>query len=413
MKWLLFIIPLVQSASADADFWELPPIRYSETTAVNPLSEIAADFASGKRKITGITELERLRYVLKALHVPEASQVLVFSKTSLQNSLIHPKNPRSLFFSEEAYIGYVPGGDIEAIIQDPVLGPVYYLIEAATEGRLKIERNDSNCMTCHGTSNTENVPGMLIRSVYPDEDGRPLLALGTKLVSHDTPLPERWGGYYVTGRSTLPHLGNRTYQETETVQPQAHDLTDLKNIIDTNKYPRPTSDIVSLLVLEHQCRMHNLFNTASMHYRRAFYLSRVLDTNGDPDAGSAGRVADGMAEKIVDCIFFKDEADLGENTDGNSEFQKIFESRYPRTKDGQSLADFKLYERIFKHPCSYMVYSPTFQNLPTRVKHAVITKMRNALAGNDPKITWLKPSECRKIDAILTETLPNWLEPHP
>lgn len=369
---------------------------------------MAADFASGKSKIAGTTGLERLRFVLNALHVPESSQVLVFSKTSHQNSLIQPKNPRSLFFSENAYVGYVPSGDIEAIIQDPILGPVYYLIEAATTGGFKIERDFSHCMTCHGTSNTENTPGMLVRSVYPDAEGRPLLALGTKLVSHETPLPERWGGYYVTGCSSLPHLGNQTYLENTAGQPRTSDLKDLRNVIDTTKYLRPTSDIVSLLVLEHQCRMHNLLNAASMQYRRALFLSRILDPNCDPDTGSSGRVADGMAERIVDCIFFKDEADIGDNTAGSEEFQKSFESRFPRTKDGQSLADFKLYEHIFKHRCSYMVYSPVFQNLPSRVKQAVLSKMRKALAGNDTGVTWLKASECKKIEVILAETLPGW-----
>ena len=154
--------------------------------------------------------------------------------------------------------------------------------------------------------------------------------------------------------------------------------------------------------------MHNLLNAASMQYRRAFFLSRDLDANGDPDSGSSGRVADSMAERIVDCIFFKDETDIGENTEGSEEFQKSFETRFPRTKDGQSLADFKLYGRIFKHPCSFMVYSQTFQNLPSRVKQAVLTQMRKALAGNDPRITWLKSSECTKIEAILVETLPGW-----
>ena len=148
--------------------------------------------------------------MLAELRVPEESQILVFSKTSHQNSLIQPNNPRALYFSENAYVGYVPGGDIEAIIQDSLLGPVYYLIEAGGTGGLEIERDLSTCISCHATSNTEHVPGMLVRSVFPDENGRPLLAMGTRLVDHESPLPERWGGYYVTGRSSLPHLGNRT-----------------------------------------------------------------------------------------------------------------------------------------------------------------------------------------------------------
>ena len=179
MKRCLPLLFLTLPALAGSDFWELPPIRYSDTAAANTLTKLAADLSSGARKINGTTGLERLKFVLAALRVPEESQVLVFSKTSHQNPLIHPDNPRSLYFSENAYVGYVPGGDIEAIIQDPLLGPVYYLIEAGGTGGLKIERDLSTCVSCHATSNTENVPGMLIRSVYPDGDGHPLLAMGT------------------------------------------------------------------------------------------------------------------------------------------------------------------------------------------------------------------------------------------
>lgn len=408
MKRCLPLFFLMLPALAGSDYWELPPIRYSDTAAANTLTKIAADLSSGARKVNGNTGLQRLKFVLDELRIPEESQVLVFSKTSHQNPLINPSNPRSLYFSENAYVGYVPGGDIEAIIQDPLLGPVYYLIETGGTGGLKIERDLSTCISCHATSNTEHVPGMLVRSVYPDDSGRPLLAMGTHLVDHESPLPERWGGYYVTGRSSLPHLGNRTYVENEAAQPKPSDLLDLSNTIDTTKYPRPTSDIVALLVLEHQCRMHNLLTAASMQYRRAIFLSRLLDPNAGPDTGSAGQVADSMADKIVDCLFFKNEADPGEGIEGGEDFQKSFEARFPKTQDGRSLADFKLYGRIFKHRCSFMIYSDAFRDLSPVVKHKVLEKMRLALAGNDPKYDWLKTSDSKKVTAILEETLPDW-----
>ena len=197
--------------------------------------------------------------------------------------------------------------------------------------------------------------------------------------------------------------------ENETAEPKPSDLRDLSNTIDTTKYLRPTSDIVALLVLEHQCRMHNLLTAASMQYRRAIFLSRLLDPNAGPDAGSAGQVADSMADKIVDCLFFKNEADPGEDIEGGENFQKSFEARFPRTKDGRSLADFKLYSHLFKHRCSYMVYSEAFRDLPPPVKHHVLEKMHLALAGDDPNYDWLKTSDCRKIATILAETLPGWL----
>ncbi len=162
------------------------------------------------------------------------------------------------------------------------------------------------------------------------------------------------------------------------------------------------------MVLEHQCRMHNLLTAASMQYRRAYYLGRAMDADADPDKGSAGRVADGAADQIVECLFFKDEADPGENIEGGEAFQKSFTAQFPKTKDGRSLADFQLYQHLFKHRCSFMVYSNAFRELPQRVKSAVLEKMHRALAGENPKVGWLKEPEQRKITAILAETLPGW-----
>jgi hypothetical protein len=406
-RWIL-LLAMVSCASGQADFWDLPPIRYSDSKADDPLSRLAADLASGVKKVEGETPLERLKFVLKELEVPEESQMLVFSKTSHQNSLIHPKNPRALYFSEEAYVGYVPGGAIEAVVIDPNLGPIFYLIESGGPLGLKIERDLSNCMSCHGTARTENVPGLQVRSVYPNADGHPLLSMGTSHVTHETPLAERWGGYYVTGRSSLPHLGNRTYEEDGPDDARPSDLVDLRDKIDVSKYPRATSDIVALMVLEHQCRMHNLLTAASLQYQRARFLGRALDPSADPDEGSAGRVADGMAERIVACLLFKDEVDPGDGIEGGESFQKAFTARFPRTKAGDSLADFQLYDRMFKNRCSYMIYSRSFRDLPPRVRRPVLDRLKSVLAGDDAAFDWLKGSERKRITAILAETLPDW-----
>ncbi len=396
------------------DFWDLPPLRYSETASTDPIAKLAAELAKGERKIEGDTPLDRLRFVLDLLKVPAESQMLVFSKTSKQNPLIHPGNPRCVFFNENSYVGYVPGGAMEVITHDPLLGSVYYLIEAGDkEQPLHITRDTSDCLSCHGTARTESVPGVLVRSVFPDENGQPLLALGTFLTDHTSPIPERWGGYYVTGRSSLPHLGNRTYKESDgrSLPQEAPELTTLAGKIDLAHYLRPTSDIVALMVLEHQCRLHNQLVSAGMNYRRIHWLQKSLDPAADPDAGSAGKHADESARRIVDLLLFENEAELGENgIEGDPAFQDAFTRRFPKTKDGRSLADFQLNDRIFKHRCSYMIYSKTFESLPPRIKSAVIARLHQVLEsdpaeGNHPAI---KSSERRKIIAILSETLPGW-----
>lgn len=409
MKGWLIILLTAQIAVGQVDLWDLPPLRYSDTPATDPMATMASKLQSGEIDLEGETPLEKLDFVLRKLEVPKSSQILVFSKTSKQIGKITPRNPRSLFFSENTYVGYVPGGDIEVIAQDPVLGPVFYLINTMHRSGFEVMRDTNECFSCHGTTRTENVQGLLIRSVFPDESGHSLLELGTTTVTHSTPIELRWGGYYVTGESTLPHLGNRTFVDKESTKPELQSLTDVSELIDTGKYLRKTSDVVALVVIEHQCKMHNLMTAASVRYHRARFLSSVIDPGNNPDEGQAGHIADRMAEPIVDELLFKDEADLGDGLEGDESFQRDFEAAYPRTKEGDSLADFKLYRRIFKNRCSYMVYSEAFRAMPPRVKSAVMKRLRLALSDDDEEIApQLKDSEKERIREILDETLPDW-----
>jgi len=162
------------------------------------------------------------------------------------------------------------------------------------------------------------------------------------------------------------------------------------------------------MVLEHQCKMHTLLNAASMNYRRARHFTETIDPGSDPDSGSAGRVAESWAGKIVECMFFKDEADLDEGIEGDPGFQKAFTARFPKTDGGDSLAEFRLYGRVFKNRCWYMVYSDAFRSLPGKVKGKVVARMRKVLDGSDPEIDWIAGSERTRISMILEDTLEGW-----
>lgn len=395
-------------AQGKKDFWDLRPILYSDTQASDPLAILQKKIESGEIDDHGGYGLKSLEFVLDYLKVPRESQVLVFSKTSLQNDRITPATPRALYFSENAYVGYVPGGHIEVIVHDAILGPVFYLISQGKENKLEIERDTNRCMSCHATSRTENVPGMLIRSVYAEESGHPILQLGTHDVHHETPLADRWGGWYVTGKSALPHLGNRVFKEDSVLTPSSIPIRSVSGMVNVSPYLRSTSDIVALLVLEHQVKMHNLINAAGMNYRRSMHFMNILDPQAEPGSGSAGGVADRGAEDIVDYLFFKDEADLGDGVEGDAAFQQQFTNRFPKTQAGESLAEFRLYGRIFKNRCSYMVYSDAFKGMPLVLKQKVIARMKLVLAGKVEGFEYLKKSECQRINEILGETLKDW-----
>lgn len=405
---LALIYLSVNQSEAQTDFWDQSPISYGDTAATDRLAKLKIAFESGDVRFDQKSDPARLKFILKTLDIPEESQILVFSKTSFQNSLINPSNPRALYFSENAYVGYVPGGAVEAIVQDPILGPVFYIIETGKKGKILIERDTRKCLSCHATSRTENVPGVLIRSVFADELGRPLLQLGSTDIDQRTPIAQRWGGYYVTGNSSLPHLGNRIFTTDGDSSPKSSHLKDMSEVINVSNYPQVTSDIVALLILEHQCQIHNAINAATLNYRRLRFFSETLNPSDDPDKGSAGAVADSWAKTITECLFFKNEANLKDGVEGDERFEEAFQARYPRTADGQSLADFKLYGRIFKHRCSYMIYSQAFQNLPPSIKNRVYANMNKTLLGENPEIDWLSKSERKKISHILTATLKDW-----
>ena len=402
---LLFLaLPL----RAQVDAWDLPPVKYSDTPAVDRLAQLAEKWSKDPSSLSDRTPLERVRAILAELQVPEASQILVFSKTSKQNNLIHPGNPRALYFSSNCYAGYVPGGAMEVVVQDPQLGPVFYHIDLGNPaGPIRVERDTSDCLSCHATGRTENVPGLLVRSVYPDENGHPLLSLGSGLITHQTPVAERWGGYYVTGSVSLPHLGNRTYADGRAAEPATYAWKDLQGKIAINNYLRPTSDIVALMVLEHQCQAHNLLTAASMNYRRAYYLGKAMSPEGNPDDGAAGRLADSAAAQIVDWFLFTGEADQGaDGVEGDEGFQKQFTASIPHTAGGESLGDFQLNGRLFKNRCSYMIYSEAFRLLPDAVKSRVITGLRKIIESptTDDAHADMKLPERHRIARILDET---------
>jgi len=392
------------------DLWEMPPIRYSEQESKDPIALLAKD----PSKIPDTDPLGRLRFVLKTLDIPEESQVLVFSKTSKQNDRITPITPRAIYFNENAYVGYVPGGHIEVISHDKKLGPVFYLItNGPTQEKVHITRESNECFSCHGTARTENVPGVLVRSVYPDESGFPMLEHGSFLIDHTSPISERWGGYYVTGKSSLPHLGNRTFDES--LDPNApgkpRQLDNMEGTIDTRRYLQPTSDIVALMVLEHQTAVLNRMQAASLQFQRFMWLRQTLDAKATAGDATSREHLEHAAKPIVDLLFYKNEAPLGpDGVEGSLAFQQAFTKRHPKCGDGRSLADFQLYSRLFKYPCSHMVYSEPFTHLPKPLREEVIRQMHEVLTTepgpeNQPQ---LSASARKKIQRILEDTLEGW-----
>lgn len=410
------ILTLVASVNPGKgqDFFELPPIKYSETASQDEMAKLAARIEAGDWVVPPSDGKSFLRAVLEKLNVPVESQVLVFSKTSLQNSLINQRNPRSVYFSMDAYVGWVPGGKVEVIIEDEKLGPVFYVLDPPFgEHPAKVTRVTDSCLQCHATSRTSGVPGMLIRSVVPDRNSHPILSAGTTLVTDATPLKDRWGGWYVSGAADDPHLGNRWIDETPLDEvdfpAEVSSFEDLGTLIDTQKYLQPTSDVVALLVLEHQCRTHNLITSAKFNYLRSRYFHKSFGDEQDLDSpeGMSWKTADSAAKEIVSAFLFTDEVELGgEGVEGSEAFARAFAKGGVIDGSGKSLRDFRLYTRLFKNRCSYMIYSKAFNGLPPIVRDRVFHHLREALLPETEN--HLGSREKKTIAGILEETVPGF-----
>ncbi|RBP44439.1 hypothetical protein DES53_104259 [Roseimicrobium gellanilyticum] len=392
--------------------------------ANDPVAALWQRMQRGEAKLDATSEKTFLASVLRELKIPVESQVLVFSKTSLQNSHITPRTPRAVYFNEECYVGWVQGmgGVMELIGMDGERGPQFYTLTIPTQKDEKPELGRSEqCFSCHEGSRTGNVKGMLVRSVYTDASGQPQLQDGSFLSTHESPLHERWGGWYVTGRHGNDlHMGNVTATVDENSQTRdirldrkaGANVLDLSPYIDIRSYLTGSSDLVALMVLEHQCTMHNLLTAANEQCRQAMLRQHEFqkafgEKVTDSPQGSALGVFNSHVDKLLHHLLFCGEYELKDDgVEGAVAFQDAFRANRKENAGGRSLKDFQLRTRLFKDRCSYMIYSNSFEALPPQLKTMLYTRLLAVLNGTDasPDFAHLSASERENILSILRET---------
>jgi hypothetical protein len=399
--------------------YEEAPIHYSNSEPSNRITDLQQKLKAGAARLA-FQEVEGyVPSLLKELDIPISSQVLVFSKTSLQDHCIGPKSPRAIYFNDDTHVGFVQDGMIEIAVTDPLLGKVFYTVDQDSGSPPEFRRKTNNCMNCHGAARTRNVPGLLVRSVHPDPNGKPVVAAGSFVTTHSSPLNQRWGGWYVTGTHGIQqHLGN--FQLPDSKKPKGIDnaagqnQVNLQDRFDARNYLSPHSDIVALMVLEHQADTHNLITIANYETRHALYERSIRvkeDPAGEVEIRRATSVRiDKSAEPLVRNLLFCGETELTSPIEGTSEFTKEFANRAPHDKNGRSLREFDLKHRVFKYPCSYLVYSDAFQTLPIEVRTVIFDRLQLILTTKSLPTEYAHLSDQDRIDIhqILIETLPGF-----
>jgi hypothetical protein len=337
--------------------------------------------------------------LLNHLGVNVDSQILVFSKTSLQHAKIAPKTPRAIYFNDSVSVGYVQEGKLyEFTSLDPAQGLLFYTMDTQKAEAPRFERQTNECLICHAPAG-----GLVVTSVYPQTDGTPLVT-GTFFegMDHRTPIEDRWGGWYVSGNhGSMRHMGNAVApnpdRPVDLEESGTQNLTSLASKFDPSKYLAPTSDIVALMTMEHQARMTNLINGVSKQYRQV--ANSVSPEKSRKDLDRA-------IDQIVEYMLFVDEAPLLSPVRGVSSFTRTFPERGPRDSRGRSLRDFDLQRRLFRYPLSYMIYSEIFDAMPSGVRNPIYQKLFDVLSGKDrgPKFSRLSDVDRRAILAIVRET---------
>ena len=383
-----------------------PAVAYTSDPLHNPVADLNDQMRRDALKLTFEPTTGYLRPLLNALHIPVDSQTLVFSQGSLQAKQISPSNPRAVYFNDTVALGWVRGADVlEVAAQDPRQGVVFYTLRQQAVTAPRLER-DNRCLECHLTWDTLGVPGFQVLSTFQMSDD-PNAYAGGLVSDHRTPLSDRWGGWYVTGQTgTSRHRGNVAVvvkaQDLQKAPRPAPQLASVATQFDVRGFPSEHSDVVALMVLEHQSRMANLLT-------RVGWETRVALGPGPARQPANGSLAPRVLEAVrdlVDYLLFVDEAPLASPVTGSSSFTRRFADEGPKDPQGRSLRQFDLQRRLFRYPCSYMIYAPAFDALPPEAKQAIYQRMWSILSGSERgrEYARLSPADRRAIVEILKAT---------
>jgi hypothetical protein len=395
-------LPSERASFADI---EHPAIGYLSKPANDVVAQLNRRLAAGEVELGFTTGQGYLPAVLDALGVARSSQLLVFSKTSLQRGYINAATPRAIYFNDTVAVAFIPRAPLlELAALDPEQGVIFYTLEQRSAADARAVRQES-CLSCHLSRNSMDVPGLLVRSVPATTTGRLFPQLANNVIDHRSPLAERWGGWYVTGSTgSVEHLGNRFVDSVNAaLAPAAAPLQSLSGQLEVQGYPGAFSDVAAHLVFHHQMHMSNLLVRIGWEARVALAQ--------DPAAASivTREVLANDARELVDYLLFVDEVPLAVKLVTSGPFAAAFSARGPSDRQGRSFRQLDLETRLLRYSCSYMIYAPLFDALPAAAKQAIYRRMWSILSGEDssPKYRGLAPPQRRAILEILRATKPD------
>lgn len=325
--------------------------------------------------------------LLQVLGIDPGSQTLVYSKSSLQVDRISAATPRAIYFNDNVYVAYVQGGPIEIVTMDNSLGPVFYTLANRPDVSASVDREVLRCLACHDKFSLAGggVPLFLIMSTKVDINGLLLEPDTSAATTDQTPLRDRWGGWFVSGRQgSQVHLGNLLIQSKDEV-------------------------------FEHQATVHNQITRVNCKARNL--VART--SQGQPEPASWGEVPakirpalQKIVEPLVDALLFVDAAPFTDKIQSTSGFDRWFQAQGPRDPQGRSLPELDLQTRLLKYPLSYLVYSEAFDALPAYARDYVYERLIAVLSDQDRSTEFarLSAEDRTAITSILRATKPEFAQ---
>ena len=399
---------------------EYPAVGYSGTAEKNRIALLQARLDRGEVPLEFEPAHGYLRSLLKALDIDPSSQVLIYSKTSLQTGEIQAASPRAIYFNEDTYVGWVQGsGQMELGTMDSALDQVFYTLQNGRPSKVHFKRETQTCLSCHDSLSYSGggVPRFLLMSSYVNTHGEQLTHEGSILMTDHTEFRFRWGGWYVTGgQGSQVHLGNMMVHDVKELANLENlrrgNLDSLDTVFDTKPYLTAKSDIVALQVLLHQSTVQDRITEVNFDTRTALAKAGKVTESGrgvrlPPD--SRKQIQEEM-DALVDEMLFVGDPGLKDKLVGNSGFDRWFQARGPRDRRGRSLRELDLTTRLFKYPCSFLIYSDAFDALPAYAKDYVYERLARILTGKelDAQYAVLSGADRKAIVEILTDTKPDF-----
>lgn len=372
--------------------FDYPGIDYATATPTNPIAKLQRRIERGEVHLENKAPRGYLDSLLKALDIDPSSQVLIYSKTSLQTDRIEVGTPRAVYFNDNAYVGSVHDSAlIEIATFDPKLGVMFYTLTSEPAKPPQFARETGRCLTCHDTYSMlgGGTPRVVVTSapvLQPDGSPPPETSGST---TDRSPLAERWGGWYVTGQTgNQKHLGNLPLDDPRKNKPgplsaAPRNLQSLKGLFDTSTYLTDKSDVVALMVLEHQTNVQNQMVRASWKARTA--LRRITGSDAAPERWQDLPAAQQkqflpLAEPLAQAILMEGVAALDEPVSSSSGYDQWFQKQGPRDPQGRSLRDLDLKHSVFRYPLSYLLYSEGFDAMPAYFKDYVYTRIEKSVS---------------------------------